>query len=111
MLLRSLKTVHNVPSFEELRRWTAIALEEIESVINGGLEFVQNLKSQIIDINFAQANVTFVVSHSLGKVPVGYIVIGQSVAMIVYDGPKQNWSENSIGLKSSVVGIAKILIF
>lgn len=110
MLIKSLRSVHNVADLEELKRWTAVALEEIQNIVNGKLEFIVNIKSQSIQASFVSANTDLTLSHGLGKTPIGAILIRSSAAMALYDGTV-SWNENSICLKSNAVGDATILVF
>jgi hypothetical protein len=52
-----------------------------------------------------------VVTHNLGRVPEGYIVIGLSAAVTVYSSPTA-WTETQIFLRSTVGGVTvAILVF
>jgi len=107
-----IKTVGNVSNLDndlEFRRWVSITLDSIIQVINGNLS-VDNLNAQIVTVNFTAANTTTPVAHTLGRVPNGYIPIGKSVSLDVYNGAPTYLLRDLIYLKSTVIGTASILI-
>jgi hypothetical protein len=55
------------------------------------------------------ANTEDVVTHKLGRIPVGYIVVKQDKAGIVYDSTT-TWTTSTIALKSSVASVAWTLM-
>lgn len=51
------------------------------------------------------------VTHTLGRIPLGYIVAGQDKAAILYDGLTA-WTDTTIYLKSSATSVAwTVLVF
>jgi hypothetical protein len=85
---------------------------ELRKILNGGL---------LIPDNFAAKTVTFtssatpdaenVVAHTLGKVPVGYIVYGRDKAGVLYSGTTA-WTTANIYLKSNIASVEyKIIVF
>lgn len=84
--------------------------QEIKNIINGNLEVLRNLRHNIVEYSFLEADVAKKVLHGLGYKPNGYLVIGRNVAMIVYDGGGPS-TINYIPLKSDTIGTAKILFF
>lgn len=110
MLLKTGRTVHNVANLEELKRWTSIALDEVATVVNGNLELISNVRSQVIELNNLPPLEDINVPHSLVKIPTGFIVIGSSAAVSVYNG-SIGWTENAISIRVSVTCSIKILVF
>jgi len=55
------------------------------------------------------------VAHKLGRPPAGWIVVGQTVAGIVYDSSaspyNDNWSDTSIELRADTAGTYRLVIF
>lgn len=57
------------------------------------------------------ANTEFTVNHGLGRVPVGYLVVGRDKAAIIYNSTTA-WTETAIYLKCNVATVAiRLLIF
>ena len=83
-------------------------LERTREIINGRISVDDNLDASIVTFKFLVANSPFTVRHNLNRVPNGYVIIGKSADMNVYDGIG-NASSTKISLRSSAVGTAKIL--
>jgi len=94
-------------------------MKEVNKALNW-IEFGIGTKQENMAIGFAtitnaggySANTKITVSHSLSKVPIGYIVINQSVAGSLYDDGTA-WTNTKIYLKFNVAGAAtiKIMVF
>lgn len=83
-------------------------LKLLVTQFNGNVQFTQNIKSSsLLTAKFTAANTDLVITHDLGQLPVGYLVVGLSAAMVVYTGSVA-WTSNTICLRSSVVGTATI---
>jgi len=102
--------IGRVSSWEELRRWTATILVQIQNIINGQLEFGTNLKSSLLSVNFPVADQEVVIDHGLGQLPKGYFLSGSNVATSLYDGTTA-WTSTKIYLKASVIANTKITVF
>jgi len=61
-------------------------------------------------VEFTAANADKFVSHTLGRVPEGFLVVGRDGGFIVYDG-SEDWTESVIVLRATDVGIARVLVF
>lgn len=61
-------------------------------------------------VTFTVANADVVVPHELGKVPLGYHVVGRSGNFTVYNGTVPS-SESQLTLRASGTGTADILVF
>lgn len=61
------------------------------------------------EVVFPSAFVDVAFAHGLGRVPVGYQVVGMSAPMVVYDGAASP-SEDYLVLRSNEPGTAKILV-
>jgi len=94
----------------DLYRYIQLFFADVKGVVNGRLEIDKNLDVKIVDALFVNANVNTNIVHTLGRAPIGYIVVGKSVNMSVYDGEGER-NSNTISLKSSVAGTAKVLFF
>ena len=85
-------------------------IDQIAFIINGNLDLIQNLKMETLNVSFPSAGSEQDVRHRLGRVPVGYLVISRSAAISVYDG-SNDWNQNSLFVRSSAPGRARLLVF
>lgn len=102
--------VSNVKTWEELQRYAAILFRQITTVLNNGIVFGDNFNAKIVSVNFTAANSDVSFSHGLGRAPIGYISIGNSAAMQIYNGSAANTTDIMF-LRSSAIGTAQILVF
>lgn len=102
-------TLSNVRNQEELIRYASQDISSIADILNGGLDFT-NFRAATVDVVFKAANSSQQVTHKLGKIPTGYIVVKKSVSMVVYDGVGDA-TDQDIFLKSSAIGTARLVIF
>ena len=72
----------------------------LDAILNRGITFDDNVDCRrVTATTHATPGTEFSVTHTLGKVPVGYIVCGQDGAGSVYDGPTEN-TATTLYLKS-----------
>lgn len=72
----------------------------------------ENIQGQFLQLTTnASANTESTFVHTLGSVPIGYIVIWQSIAGSIYQGPTTGtaWTSQSISLKGSANSITALL--
>lgn len=94
------------------KNWADVSniVKKIINLINGEIKFQDNIKCNIVDVDFQVADADTPIDHNLGFIPVGYLVIQPTVSMNIYNG-SQSWSNGSIYLRSTVVGAARIIVF
>jgi hypothetical protein len=82
------------------------------AILDGGISFVDNVDvSGISAVTHVTPGTEFATAHALGKVPTGYIVVGQTAAGNVYDGTTAN-TTTTLYLKSDVSSKTfRILVF
>ena len=83
--------------------------KDVVSTVNGNLDF-SNFNFRLFSVNFTTANVSQVFTHTLGRVPVGYIPYGMTFSGDIYDGTSKN-TATQIYLRSSGVGTVRLIIF
>jgi len=108
-----LKTQFNLSSLkttDELVRFLSQMTDEIYQVVNGQLQFDQNLKTSTVDVSFTAANTQVPINHGLGRVPTGYIQAKSNVAARVYDGGSAN-TDSVLYLKSDAIANVKVIVF
>lgn len=97
-------------SDKDVSRYTEIALEELQRIVNGDLEFGANIKANIVNVNFTSANTQQAIGHGLGKVPSGYLMISSNAATQVYNGESGS-SSSTIYLKSTQPAVVGLMFF
>jgi len=87
-------------------------VRDIASILNNGLLFEDNFDGLYVDYTSnATPDTEDTVSHGLGRVPTGFLVVNLDKAGIVYDGGTA-WTSTNIYLKCNVASVAtKIFIF
>jgi hypothetical protein len=107
--------------------WQALQqiYQQVAQVINGKLELgsgVQQAVGSVMPcINFDAVSCSYVtgtagtddvITHNLGRIPIGYIVLRRfTAAVIVYDSPTA-WTTTKLFLRSTVAGVTvKLLVF
>lgn len=59
-------------------------------------------------VDFLSADTDTIVPHPLGRVPLGYLVVGLSANMVVYSGSVDS-NERNVTLRASAAGTAWVL--
>jgi hypothetical protein len=81
---------------------------------DGNVGETENISGQFVDLtSHASANTEFAVAHTLGSIPVGFIVLYQDKAGSLYQAPTTgtSWTSTNIYLKSDVSSLsAKIFL-
>jgi hypothetical protein len=95
-MLASLTTV------EDLARYTAAALDEIQGMLSGRLVFVDNVQASG-PLTASLGTQPTAISHSLNRVPAGYLIISQDAAASIFRPSVVNypWSQSQIFLQAS----------
>lgn len=88
----------------------SVIFEQIKKAINNGLTFSDNFDGKISEVSFTTADTNTSVSHGLGRVPSGYLVLNRSANMVVYDGSSAATS-STFYLRSSAQGTCSVLFF
>lgn len=86
--------------------------KNIVTILNRGISFDDNVDCRRVTFtSSATPDAENTVPHSLGKVPIGYLIYGLDKAAIVYTGAT-SWSDTNIYLKVNVASVAvKIIVF
>jgi hypothetical protein len=92
-----------------LRKYSSTLLKDISDLLNSKLTFRDNFAANLSSVTFSGA-VEARLSHSLRRMPTGYIVYGKSADINVYDGATANTTEN-LYLRASGAGTVKVLVF
>lgn len=108
--LKNIFDTSNLSTVEQLTRFVSIAFQEIVSVVNGNLDFGENIRSQQLDVIFDIANSEVSISHTLGRVPNGAFLVKSDVSTNIYNGTSDNTS-STIYLRSSAVANTTVVVF
>lgn len=111
MKLKTVISVNNLETWQELRRYTSVALGDIVTAINGRLSFSDNCQTSVARASFVGANMPTVVEHGLGIIPNGYIPVGLTADIRVFDVAGKVANKKTITLQASGAGAARILFF
>lgn len=95
---------------EEMPRYLTLFGDQVVRTVNGGLDFQTNFNGTVVSLTFSATNTDTSVAHGLGRVPTGYLIIGRTANMGIYNGAASNTATNLI-LRSSSVGTASVLVF
>ena len=87
-------------------------LNMLDAILNRGITFDDNIDCRRVSVtSHGTPGTEFSVLHTLGKVPIGYIVCGQNGAGSVYDGTTAN-TATTLFLKSDVGGVVfRLIVF
>jgi len=111
MKIQDTFTVQNENTPEGLSRFLNIFSEDVRSVVNGNLNFQDNISCFITAVSFPTADVTVGIAHNLGRIPIGYVLIRSPAATILYDG-SEAFTRNTLSLRSTVaLNNVTVLIF
>lgn len=108
--IRSIFQFSNLETLDSLTQHLNIFTDDLISNVNGNLEFGENIKTSLVTINFTAANTEVAVTHTLGRVPIGYMQVGANAAASLYAGTSAN-TDGIIYLKSSAIAIVNALVF
>lgn len=91
-----------------LSNWSLI----LKSILDGGISFKDNVDATQVSVtSHGTPGTEFSVAHELGKIPVGYVVMGRDGSGTVYDGTTSN-TKTDLYLKSDVASKTfRLLIF
>lgn len=101
---------NDIKDFEAAKPFLTRLCNELIKIINGNITISDNVAPYLVDVVFPAANTEVSVPHVLRFEPSGYLKVGSSAAMTIYNGLTANTADR-IYLRSSAIGTAKIWIF
>ncbi len=105
------RNVSNLNDTEQLGRYVQVAFDDIQTVVNGNIEFNQNIGAKQLACVFTSANSDAAFSHGLGRIPTGFFIVGIDTASIIYNGAATN-TVDLIYLRSNVANVnAKVMVY
>lgn len=105
------QNLKNLKDLESLLTALAPWVSQVSDAINSPqITLTDNVLITTISVVFGAVGANIATYHKLGTIPKGYIIIGATAPMQVYDGTGANTS-NVINLRSSGTGTARVLLF
>lgn len=99
-----------ITELPDLVRYLSAYINELTPIINGKIQFDDNIKSQTVEVYFDAANQDKTISHNLNKTNVGFLLINKMSSFDVYHGSISD-TLSTVTLRSTVAGVtATILI-
>lgn len=86
-----------IKTFDEFKIWVTRNFTSIAEILQKGISFSDNMFSQTLDFVNQSANTDLKVPHTLGVVPVGYLVVRTNNANLIIDGTTA-WTNKEIYL-------------
>jgi len=95
-----LKTVKPGNEFEKVLEQELLAYtSDLARLLNGGLRFSDNHNAETVAVaDTGGANTEFTVTHSLKRIPVGFLVVSRTGTGVVYNSGT-TWTATAIYLK------------
>lgn len=84
-------------------------VDELHPVINGKLQFDQNINSQTITMFFTLANTNYVINHTLNRTGLNFLIAHKTQSFDIFHGSGID-TPSTINLQSSVAGVTVTLI-
>ncbi len=120
MILGKSLTLNERLPLDDQIRILDLNLKKLYTAFNGRIRFGdgaddepgENVQGEFQSFTSAAADVEFSVTHLLGAIPIGFIVLHQDLASSLYQGPSTGtaWTDTTIALKSST-GSTTFLVF
>jgi hypothetical protein len=110
MKIKVTQDLSAVSSWEDLRRFVAQTISDIVTTLNGRVDLVDNCETHVEAVTFGLAGQEVAISHKLGRIPSGYVVVRKSNHVDIYDGTKENTSR-ILFVRADAVATVTLLIF
>ncbi len=114
MQIRSrLNTIKPESEFDKVLEQELLAYcSDLARLLNGGLKFSDNQNAKTVEVaDTGTANTEFSVTHTLKRVPSGFIVVRRTGTGVIYESGTA-WTATTIYLKSTTANNAiSVLIF
>lgn len=99
--------IQSVTSWEDLRRVTDQGFQNLYKLMNGNVQFQDNINCQIVEVIVSTATIT--IDHNFGRIPYGFLVLNQNANANIWSASFA-WTSSSIYLTASATVTAKIAI-
>lgn len=112
MKIKTTQTASNLTTWEDLRRYVSIQVDDILAALNGRLSFGDNVQAKLMGASFSASGTAVEIQHNLGFVPNGYFLAGSDQPIMLYDGGTN--TTTSLFIKASGATFpasARVMIF
>lgn len=99
-----------INDFPTFAKFCSSAFSDLVDIVNGNIDFDSNINCVFMDVTFTAVNTSQSFTHTLGKVPSGFIVTVPKSGGVIYQGTA-DWTVDSISLKATSPEGGTILIF
>lgn len=88
----------------------AITINTIAQILNGNINFADNVSCRLLTCSFQKANTDQAFLHNLNRLPKGYFIVGKLASTDIYNGLNGN-TVQFIYLRSTVVTAVNVIVF
>lgn len=110
MKIKAPQDLSNTQTLDDFKRFASPVIEDLVTVVNGRLSFIENCETFAGTCAFTAANSEIRVRHDLGRAPNGYFVGKRSANITVFDGVSAN-TNNFLFVQASGVGTVTLLVY
>lgn len=97
----------SVGSWEDLRRFSDQAFQNIYKALSGNLSFQDNMRCTVVETVLSTATAT--IPHNLNQIPYGFLVLNQNANANIW-GASFNWTSENVYLTASATVTVKLAI-
>ena len=111
--IRFYRSFSQLEVFKDFARWVSPWIEEITQIVNGQLQFGENIASVgPYDVVFTGSSDVQTVEHTLRLVPRGTMVLKQTAGISIYapSGSAYTWTSSKIYLQATGAGTVTIYV-
>lgn len=97
----------NITGLADFQRFVSAWAQDITAKFNGQIDFVENIRARgPFGATFTGTGSTQVITHNLGIVPTGYLVISKTSSCEVYatDAMRRTWSGTTMSVAGTAAG-------
>lgn len=108
MKVWALPSVQSLKSWQDLMRFTTQSLTNFSQILAGNVGFSDNIFCQIVTgVTLTTSQVA--IEHTLGRTPIGYLVLQRDAAQVVYNGTSR-WNKTTIYLRAGGTVVCDIAV-
>lgn len=85
----------------------------LDRILNGGVRIADNFEAAEVTHAFTTVDTEEAISHTLGKIPVGYLKKTSETGMVIYGTPGLGtaWTDANIYLLATLTGTATFYVY
>lgn len=98
-----------IDSFKEFASRVSNSLKALVDTLNNSVTFRDNIKSNVVKSLVFTSGVELGVSHNLGVIPLGFLIVSKTTAADIRSG-SSDWTTDRINLIANANVVADIII-